>query len=266
MITDKSIPSDIFGNINKLWNTVVKYNITTYPNPDLKHPPLYFLEDTFVRTRSFSDYMNPPEEDYNIENISEFKTGSEFKTVLTFKFYGHEDYLNEWDCDPSEENALEYEELNEYCYVSDSHECECNAFESCDGCLLYWFKKNISYELYNRYYMYKHLTTKINSLNSNTQNFKDIYEDNFKCIARCGSYTNKYVRDLDKLNTLYCNMCLPTYLYISADEHYNKLKQHFTNIARIYEIEFNNIMDFLKNPLPQIIDFDEDGKFELVSD
>lgn len=243
MITDSHIPSNIFDNIVKLWNTTIKYNITTYPNSDLKHDPLYYLEDTFIRTRSFSKYMSPPEEDYNIENQN-----------LTFQFYGHEDYLNDWGYDSSEEDTLEYEKLNKYCFIPD-----CIQEWEYDACLLYWFKRNLSYELYNLNNAYKKL-----SIDLDSKDLVNITQDDLKCIAGCKFNTNHYARDLGKLNTLYCNVCLPTYMHIPEEEHYNKFRQHLLNILRGYEAEFNDIINFLKDPLPQVIDFGKDGKLELV--
>lgn len=240
MITDNCISDKIFKEVDRLWNTLVSYDIHLGESHcELKHPSMWYLEDSFVRAHNFSKYLNPPECDYTLNDEN---------AVLMFEFYGHIDYLTEWDSESFDDDTLP--RLDSYCYIPDLIDgCECTPISSCDKCLLYWFKKNLIYELYTLHYVHSSLLRDLD---------KDVFiteGDDHKCISGCGFYPRDYDRDPDNLKSLYCDLCV--------SKPNTSFANHIRNLIKEHEKEFSDIINFLTQPLPKVIDFGSDGKLVL---
>lgn len=82
--------------------------------------------------------------------------------------------------------------------------------------------------------------------------FKNYSEtDLMKCINGCGFNTKiKSDRDFNNIETLYCNVCLGK---IKIDDHKKQYKLYLENNKIAYMKRYNELMEFLKNPLPKKI-------------
>lgn len=255
MITN-ILPDNIFDKLDEYWNKTVVY---TCP----KQEDVEYLDDLYPRSTYFNDFIE-------VDELPDFKEG-----YHKFTFDLCNDLLIEWDEEddyfihPELANEYTIRVLNkEYWNVKD---CQCKNRGECEPCLLMNAKKNILDKLRSIYSdycttseMYEY--AKVININSESYLHSPGFKYVSKCIGNCGFYPAEFgmICNLNEIKTLYCNVCLSRMKGLKSKESlFNNYKDYLLNKLNEHKEEYNEIVDFLKNPLPQTYEFTDEILFQL---
>jgi hypothetical protein len=234
------LPINLFNKIDQYWGKNIKYTF-----PKLKE--CEYVEDSYPRSLHFSKFIDESHYVLDLE-----------KSTLTFEFMGNENYLIEWEA----EDCYNVEQIK---YIE---ECTCTDEEICNNCLLYYFKNTIYETLVNLGKFYKAVTANYNRIQMGDYNTKlGLFEDDNKCIMGCGFIPPKWERNINKIKSLYCNVCIKNCTHLTSEEHKNNYKKYIEGLKLKYESEYDEIIEFLNNPIPlsyKINDSSYDGEIILT--
>lgn len=233
----ETLPADLFKKL-AIYGTYVTYSFKLTTDSEKADNELEYLTDSLCSSNYFSEYLDWGE-DY------QFTHDGKGNGELVIKIQCADEYSEPFGDYVSE---LAMSEFKSYTRLLPTIP---------NNTELSTFVRNLSMLLYDHKRACNHIISNIRfgTIDKLLSNEPIEFDPSIRCIV-CYIYHPliKGVRNFEDTKTLYCSKCNEMYKDNNAGVHMDNYNRYLRYLVGIHTIEFDEIIDFIKTPIPNVME------------